>query len=132
MPWRVSSASGMNSRYEYTYDVPRNFLVKRYLSDDARHHSVSRMAGTSDRVSDCMSISAHYSYFSYLFIIMIALNKNIFCTMISPEENIFRTLESIVNIILDGCFRTKKNIFTHTAIDITSLRNQYYKIIDRY
>jgi hypothetical protein len=33
--------------------------VRRYLSDDARHHSVSRMAGTLDRVSDCMSISAH-------------------------------------------------------------------------
>ena len=71
----VSSALGINSRYEYTYDVPRNFLVRRYLSDDARHHSVSRMAGTSDRVglprvqllrvqllrvSDCMSISAQY------------------------------------------------------------------------
>ncbi len=34
--------------------------MKRYLSDDARHHSVSRMAGTSDRVSDCMGISAQF------------------------------------------------------------------------
>jgi len=64
---------------------------------------------------------------------MIELNKNIFRTMISPEENIFGTLESIVNIILDGCFRTKKNIsYSYSYKDITSLRNQYYKIIDRY
>ena len=65
---------------------------------------------------------------------MIELNKNIFCTMISPEENIFRTLESIVNIIVDGYyFQTKKNIFySYSYKDITSLRNQYYKIIDRY
>ena len=50
---------------------------------------------------------------------MIELNKNIFRTMISPEENIFRTLESIVNIILDGYFGQKNLFFTHTAIKIS-------------
>ena len=64
---------------------------------------------------------------------MIELKKNIFCIMILPEENIFRTLESIVNIILDGYFRRKKIIFySYSYKDITSLRNQYYKIIDCY
>ena len=50
---------------------------------------------------------------------MIELKKNIFCIMILPEENIFRTLESIVNIILDGYFGQKKLFFTHTAIKIS-------------
>ena len=64
---------------------------------------------------------------------MIELKKNILCIMILPEENIFGTLESIVNIILDGYFRTTKIIFySYSYKDITSLRNQYYKIIDRY